>query len=161
MRLALAVVSLAVLVGSGVVVYDQFQSRWEDNQRAYFHQALEQAKTPAERASLEGQTPKIEQTIVTAFGGTRIDRCESCHIAADDPRFTSAKEPLRTHPYSAEMGDVFRNGRWERRHKFSEFGCTTCHDGQGRGLEAGDAHGENSFWPDPMLGYTIQTGWNR
>jgi mono/diheme cytochrome c family protein len=161
MRLALAVVSLAVLVGSGVVVYDQFQSRWEDNQRAYFHQALEQAKTPAERASLEGQTPKIEQTIVTAFGGTRIDRCESCHIAADDPRFTSAKEPLRTHPYSAEMGDVFRNGRWERRHKFSEFGCTTCHDGQGRGLEAGDAHGENSFWPDPMLGYTIQTGWNK
>jgi len=37
MRLALAVVSLVVLVGSGVVVYDQFQSRWEDNQRAYFH----------------------------------------------------------------------------------------------------------------------------
>ena len=53
MRVALAVVSLVVLVGSGVVVYDQFHSRWQDNQRGYFHQALDQAKTPAERAALE------------------------------------------------------------------------------------------------------------
>ena len=53
MRLALAVVSLLVMIGSGVVVYDQSNSRWEDNQRAYFHQALELAKTPAERTALE------------------------------------------------------------------------------------------------------------
>jgi len=161
MRLALAVVSLLVLIGSGVVVYDQFHSRWEDDQRAYFHQALEQAKTPAERASLEGREPKIEQTIVTAFGESRIDRCQSCHIAVDDPRFAAAKQPLQTHPYSAAMGDVLHNGRWERRHKFSDFGCTACHNGQGRGLVAADAHGEDSFWPDPMLGYTIQEGWGK
>jgi mono/diheme cytochrome c family protein len=161
MRLALAVVSLLVMIGSGVVVYDQFHSRWEDNQRAYFHQALEQAKTPAERASLDGRQPKIEQTIVTAFGETRIDRCQSCHIAVDDPRLASSKQPLKTHPYSAAMGDVFRNGRWERRHKFSDFGCTVCHDGQGRGLDAADAHGDDSFWPSPMLGYTIQDDWSK
>ena len=161
MRLALAVVSLVVLIGSGVVVYDQFHSRWEANQKAYFNQALEQARTPAERASLEGRVPKIEQTIVNGFGETRIDRCQSCHIAVDDPRFTSAKQPLRTHPYSVEMGDVFRNGRWERRHKFTDFGCTSCHDGQGRGLETADAHGEDPFWPDPMLGYTMQAGWSK
>jgi mono/diheme cytochrome c family protein len=161
MRLALAVVSLAVLIGSGVVVYDQFHSRWEDNQKAYFNQALEQAKTPAERAALEGRVPKIEQTIVNGFGDTRIDRCQSCHIAVDDPRFAVANEPLRTHPYSAEMGDVYKNGRWERRHKFSEFGCTTCHDGQGRGLEKTDAHGEEEFWPSPMLGYTVQANWSK
>ena len=57
------------------------------------------------------------------------------------------------------MGDVFHNGRWERRHKFTDFGCTVCHDGQGRGLDAADAHGNDSFWPSPMLGYTIQEGW--
>ena len=95
MRVALAVVSLLVLIGGGVVVYDQFQSRWQDDQTAYFHQALAQAKTDAERASLDGRQPKIEQTIVTAFAGPRgeqrIDRCQSCHIAVDDPRFASAK----------------------------------------------------------------------
>lgn len=161
MRLALAVVSLVVLIGSGVVIYGQFHSRWEDNQKAYFNQALGQAKTPAERASLESRVPKIEQTIVNGFGDTRIDRCESCHIAVDDPRFTSAQQPLHTHPYSTEMGDVFKNGRWERRHKFTEFGCTSCHDGQGRGLEAGDAHGEDEYWPSPMLGYTMQANWSK
>ena len=161
MRLALAVVSLVVFIGSGVVVYDQFHSRWEDNQKAYFNQALELAETPAERASVAAQTPKIEQTIVTAFGSTRIDRCESCHIAVDDPRFTSAKQPLHTHPYSEAMGDVEKNGRWERRHKFTDFGCTACHDGQGRGLEKADAHGEDEFWPDPMLGYTTQSNWKK
>ena len=84
-------VSLLVFIGGGVVVYDQFDSRWQDHQTAYFHQALAQAKTDAERAALEGRQPKIEQTIVTAFGSgeTRIDRCQSCHIAVDDPRFTS------------------------------------------------------------------------
>src|SRR5579871_3165587 len=150
MRLALAVVSLLVLVGSGVVVYNQTRSRWQDDQKAYFDQALGMAKTPAERAALQTRTPKLEQTIVTAFGDARVDRCESCHIAVDDPRFDSGKEPLRSHPYSAAMGDVFRNGRWERRHKFSEFGCTSCHDGQGRGLTVDDAHGEDLSWPLPI-----------
>ena len=165
MRIALAVVSLVVLVGSGVVVYDQFQSRWEDNQRAYFHQALDLSKTPAEKAALEQQSPKLEQTIVTAFpeqrGETRIDRCQSCHIAVDDPRFAQANEPLRTHPYSTAMGDVLKNGRWERRHKFTDFGCTVCHDGQGRGLDTADAHGEDPSWPSPLMGYTTQAGWNK
>jgi mono/diheme cytochrome c family protein len=153
------------MIGSGVVIYDQLHSRWEDDQRAYFHQALAQAQTGTEgaslRASLEGRRPKIEQTIVTAFGEKRIDRCESCHIAVDDPHFTGQQQPLHTHPYSEAMGDVYRNGRWERRHKFSDFGCTTCHDGQGRGLTADDAHGKDTFWPGPMLGYTTQADWSK
>ena len=161
MRLALAVVSLLVLIGSGVVVYDQFQSRWQDDQKTYFTQALSLAKTSAERSALEGREPKLEQTIVSGFGDSRVDRCESCHIAVDDPRFDTAKEPLRTHPYSEAMGDVLKNGKWERRHKFTEFGCTACHDGQGRGLTAEDAHGEELSWPLPMAGYTLQADWKK
>jgi mono/diheme cytochrome c family protein len=159
MRAALAVVSLVVLIASGLVVYDGLQSRWQDTQKDYFQQALVHAKSPTERAALAERTPRIEQTMVTAFGDERIDRCRSCHIAVDDPNFTTAGEPLRTHPYSAEMGDVYQNGRWERRHKFSDFGCTSCHGGQGHGLEKADAHGEDEMWPAPMLGFTIQKDW--
>lgn len=161
MRLALAIVSLVLLILTGAVIYSQFQSHWQDHQKSYLAQALAMAKTPAERASIEGRDPKLEQTIVTGFGEARIDRCESCHTAADDPRFVSGKEPLRTHPYSAEMGDVQKNGHWERRHRFSDFGCTACHDGQGHGLEAEDAHGTDEAWPLPMLGYTLQADWNK
>ncbi len=161
MRVALAVFSVLVLAVTGVVVYNQFQSTWQDNQKAYFNQALTLAKSDVERAALTGREPKIEQTIVSGFGAQRIDRCTSCHIAVDDPRFDSAKQPLKTHPYSEAMGDVLKNGHWQRKHNFTDFGCTTCHDGQGRGLTVADAHGEEEFWPSPMLGYTTQGDWKK
>lgn len=59
------------------------------------------------------------------------------------------------------MGDRQVNGRWERRHKFNDFGCTVCHDGQGRGLETFYAHGEDHYWPDPLLGYVTQENWRK
>src|SRR5689334_3422174 len=150
MRLALAIASFVVLIVHGVVFYDQFFHKWEQHQTAYF-----------EQAKVEGRTPAIRQTIVTNFGDTRVDRCTTCHIAADDPRFSGHAEPLKTHPYSATMGDVQRNGRWERRHKFSDFGCTACHGGQGRGLENQYSHGEDEFWPEPLLGYVSQANWRK
>jgi len=68
---------------------------------------------------------------------------------------------LKAHPYSAARGDVQRNGEWERRHKFADFGCTVCHDGQGRGLENKYSHGEDEFWPDPLAGYVTQENWRK
>jgi mono/diheme cytochrome c family protein len=159
-RVTLAVVSFVVLIVHGIVFYDQFFNRWEKHQTAYFEQARSLAQTDAERHALDDRAPRIEQIIVTQFGGSHVDRCTTCHIASDDPRFQGHAEPLRTHPYSAALGDVQRNGRWERRHKFTDFGCTICHDGQGRGLETFYAHGEDVFWPDPMLGYVTQASWH-
>jgi mono/diheme cytochrome c family protein len=150
MRLALAIASFVVLIVHGFVFYDQFFHKWERHQTAYF-----------EQAKMEGRSPAIQQTLVTNFGDTRVDRCTTCHMAADDPRFVNHAEPLKTHPYSAAMGDVNRKGRWERRHKFSDFGCTVCHDGQGRGLDTVYSHGEDEFWPDPLLGYVTQPNWRK
>lgn len=159
-RVTLAVVSFVVLIVHGIVFYDQFFNRWEKHQTAYFEQARSLAKTDAERHALDQRSPRIEQIIVTQFGGSHVDRCTTCHIASDDPRFQGHAEPLRAHPYSAALGDVEHNGRWERRHKFTDFGCTICHDGQGRGLESFDAHGQDEFWPSPMLGYVTQANWH-
>ncbi len=161
MRLPLAIASFVVLAVHGVVFYQQFFHRWERHQTAYFEQARSLAKGEQEKAELEARAPEIEQVIVTSFGDTRVDRCGTCHIAADDPRFAGMAEPLKTHPYSAAMGDVMRNGRWERRHKFSDFGCTVCHDGQGRGLDNFHSHGQDEFWPDPLLGYVTQATWRK
>jgi mono/diheme cytochrome c family protein len=156
---ALAFASLAVLIVHGIVFYDQFFNRWEKHQTAYFEQARSLAKTAAERAAIDERQPRIEQILVTQFGDSRVDRCTTCHIASDDPRFQNHAQPLRTHPYSEALGDRQVNGRWERRHKFSDFGCTVCHDGQGRGLETQYAHGEDPFWPEPLLGYVTQKTW--
>jgi sulfur oxidation c-type cytochrome SoxX len=156
MRLALAIASFVILIVHGLVFYNQFFHKWERHQTAYFDQARAMAKTDTERAGLEGRSPRIEQIIVTRFGDNRVDRCTTCHIGNDDPRFKDHAQPLRSHPYSEELGDKLVNGKWERRHKFSDFGCTVCHDGQGRGLDTFDAHGEDHYWPSPMLGYVTQ-----
>jgi sulfur oxidation c-type cytochrome SoxX len=161
MRLPLAIASLVVLIVHGVVFWNQFFHRWERHQTAYFEQARSLSKNDRERAELETREPRIEQVIVTSFGDTHVDRCTTCHIAADDPRFAGFAEPLKSHPYSEAMGDVFRNGHWERRHKFADFGCTVCHDGQGRGLETVYSHGEDEFWPEPLLGYVTQANWRK
>jgi sulfur oxidation c-type cytochrome SoxX len=156
MRLALAIASFVILIVHGWVFYDQFFHRWERHQTAYFDQARAMAKTDAERAALADRSPRIEQIIVTSFGENRVDRCTTCHIGIDDPRFKDHAAPLKSHPFSEAMGDRLVNGKWERRHKFSDFGCTVCHDGQGRGLDTFYAHGEDHYWPDPLMGYVTQ-----
>jgi len=161
MRLALVIASFVVLIVHGVVFYDQFFHKWEQHQNAYFEQARSLSKNASERAELEARAPRIEQIMVTSFGESRVDRCTTCHMAADDPRFAGHAQPLKLHPYSAALGDVERNGRWERRHKFSDFGCTVCHDGQGRGLDTFHSHGEDEFWPEPLLGYLTQPNWRK
>jgi sulfur oxidation c-type cytochrome SoxX len=161
MRTALAIASFVALIVHGIVFYDQFFHKWENYQTAYFDQALSLARTDVEKAALVSRAPRIEQAIVTSFGDTRVDRCGTCHIAMDDPRFKDHAQPLRTHPYLPSLGDRFRNGKWERRHKFPDFGCTVCHDGQGRGLKKEYSHGEDEFWPEPLLGYVTQAGWRK
>ena len=161
MRLALAIGTFFILVIHGIVFYNQFFHQWERNQHAYFDQARSLAKTDTERATLAARKPRIEQIVVSNFGETRVDRCTTCHIASDDPRFATYAEPLKAHPYSPALGDTQKNGKWERRHKFSEFGCTVCHDGQGRGLDPEYSHGKDEYWPDPLLGYTTQDHWRK
>ncbi|MFZ1916502.1 MAG: c-type cytochrome [Terriglobales bacterium] len=158
-RVALAIASFVVLIVHGIVFYNQFFNRWEKHQTAYWEQARSLAKTDAEKATVDSHKLQIEQIIVTQFGDSRVDRCTTCHIAADDPRFQGHAQPLQTHSYSAALGDTQKDGKWERRHKFSDFGCTICHDGQGRGLETVYAHGEDESWPLPMLGYATQANW--
>lgn len=161
MRLPLAIASFVILVVHGLVFYKQFFHKWENYQTTYYDQARALAKTEAERAAVTDRNPRIEQVIVTNFGETRVDRCTTCHIAMDDPRFDKYAHPLKTHPFSQAMGDAMVNGKWERRHKFSDFGCTVCHDGQGRGLKEHFSHGEDHYWPDPLLGYISQATWRK
>ena len=160
-RVTLAIAALVVFVVHGIVFRDQFFNKWEKHQSAYLEQARSMAKTDAQRQAIDAQTLHIDQILVSGFGETRVDRCATCHSAIDDPRFQGHAQPLKAHPYSADLGDRQVNGEWQRRHKFADFGCTVCHGGQGRGLETKYAHGEDEFWPEPMLGYTTQENWDK
>ena len=137
MRSALAFISVVVLALHAFVFHNQFFARWQDHQNKYFKDAVAVSTNDAVKATLTARRPAIEQTIVRSFGSERVDRCQTCHIAADDPRFTKADQPLRTHPPVPG-------------HRFETFGCTICHDGQGRAVDAEQAHGAEE-WPWPVL----------
>ncbi|MEO8432717.1 MAG: c-type cytochrome [Acidobacteriota bacterium] len=62
----------------------------------------------------------------------RVDRCSTCHIAADRKGFEDAKRVVfRTHPKLNLMVGS------ESPHPVNEFGCTPCHGGRDRAT---------SFW---------------
>ncbi len=63
----------------------------------------------------------------------RTDRCETCHLAMEDPRFQNALQPFRSHP---DLGG----------HDFEKIGCTVCHGGQGLATPLKDAHGPVENW---------------
>ncbi len=66
------------------------------------------------------------------------DRCTSCHMGmAPGEQGLTGAPVLAPHP---KVG-----------HDPANFGCTTCHSGQGRATETADAHGDIEHWPSPMI----------
>lgn len=56
-----------------------------------------------------------------------VDRCSTCH-------------PERSHP-----------APWLEQHPVEKFGCSSCHEGQGRATTAAAAHRSDPSWPRPLL----------
>jgi cytochrome c oxidase cbb3-type subunit 3 len=79
---------------------------------------------------------QLRQIVVPAL---RVaDRCVTCHVGmAAGEQGVVGDKVLAPHP---------RVG-----HDPAEYGCTTCHAGQGRATEAADAHGSVPHWPEPMI----------
>jgi mono/diheme cytochrome c family protein len=131
-KIRVGILALVVLVALvlGVAAARSGGGEWSDWQKKYLE--LSRAKGGAS-APIE-----VKQDRLLGFGEERIDRCRSCHLAVDDPRFADGKQPLKTHPSIAP-------------HAFGELGCTVCHEGDGRALDAWLAHGHDHFWPEPLL----------
>jgi mono/diheme cytochrome c family protein len=139
MKVALLVGAVLLLLGNAFILYRNYETEWRHYQSQYLALAIEKTTNASTRAVLEQRSPTIEQIVVTGFGKQRVDRCITCHAGIDDERFQDAPQPLRTHP------------KMQGNHPYRTFGCTTCHDGNGRGLSTSDAHGENRYWTEPLL----------
>lgn len=55
------------------------------------------------------------------------------------------ENPYKTHP----KVDLLRD------HPIEQYGCTTCHGGQGYALQENAAHGYTAHWEEPMLSQAI------
>lgn len=129
---------LGLLVGSLVVAAfykDQFRE-WRVWQRKYMNTEMARAVTPEQRADAARLPVEIKQIVLT--GPDRVDRCTTCHAAVEDPSYAGLPQPLAYHPNHDQ-------------HPFDKFGCTICHQGQGRATTRQAAHGQIEHWDRPML----------
>ena len=116
---------------------DQFRE-WKDWQRKYVQKEIDRSATgtPEQRADAARIPIEIRQIVTPE--GDRVDRCTSCHLAVEDPSYAGLPQPLAYHPN-------------HDRHPFEKFGCTICHQGQGRATTLEAAHGPIEHWDHPML----------
>ncbi|MFZ0451632.1 MAG: c-type cytochrome [Desulfatiglandaceae bacterium] len=108
---------------------------WKDYNRPYLKYQKEFKKLMVQESHKEGKPVDfrfgVRQRWIPALD--RVDRCETCHLGVDDPRFKDAPQPYKTHPHAD-------------RHSFEKFGCTVCHSGQGMATPLQDAHGPVANW---------------
>ena len=147
MKAAFFLSAVLLLIGNFIILNKNINSEWRHYQSEYISLALENTDDAKVKEVLMNRTPRIEQLIVNDFGPKRVDRCMTCHAGVDDDNFKDAEQPYKTHPEIPGL------------HPYRIYGCTICHDGNGRGLTAEDAHGEKKHWMSPMhKGEMIEAG---
>lgn len=80
---------------------------------------------------------RLRQIVVPKLNVT--DRCVTCHVGMAPGEAVADGHPLAAAAHPPVHHDP------------AEFGCTTCHGGQGRATDKDDAHGCVPFWPEPMI----------
>jgi cytochrome c2 len=61
----------------------------------------------------------------------RVDRCETCHLAADKRGYTPDRVPGLPEVFQSHS-DLALIASSDSAHPYSEFGCTSCHGGRDR-----------------------------
>lgn len=138
-KIVLLASSLAVLLMMLIALArETFTGEWRDHQKTYRSMLIERAGSDKARAAAEEMEISLKQIVLPEL--SRMDRCVTCHVGIEDPAMADAEPPLRAH-----------SGTFLADHPPDRFGCTSCHDGQGRAIEKRAAHGEVAHWPSPRL----------
>ena len=140
MKILLYISSIVILLFTGFYLYQEnIAPGWRSHQRAYLDKL--ENKHYLEKSQVSYSFPiKLRQIYLQEMN--RVDRCVSCHVAMEDPRFEKETNPLKVHP-----------GKYLEKHDPEKYGCTICHDGQGRAVNWKDAAADEPdvYWTKPIL----------
>ena len=162
--LFLGIVAPVLLLLTALLVYIEMESSrpWKAYQRQFNEldekitnqerEAAERMPEGEEKAAILARLDKAEESIecrslaIRQFWFTDLgitDRCMTCHLGVESSRFIDADQPFTTHPGKHLAPD---------HHPVENFGCVTCHDGQGVALTVAEAHAETAdIWLKPIL----------
>lgn len=137
MKIAIYISGLVLFASFWLILQDDFGQEWKQVQRQFAE--LDENRYHSSSDETYGPTVAIEQ--IVAEGLNLVDRCPTCHLGIDDQKYEHSKQPFSTHP-----GDILNS------HKIKEFGCTSCHLGQGYSVSYEKAaHEKLEFWNETML----------
>jgi cbb3-type cytochrome c oxidase subunit III len=127
--------------------YREISPEWKGYQSEYKELIIKNAKDDALKDIARSLEIEIQQIYLGSL--KRVDRCTSCHIGAENPLMADAKIPFKLH-----SGDYLKD------HPTDRFGCTICHNGQGRAINEREAHGvgRDTHWDRPIIPFEFIQG---
>jgi mono/diheme cytochrome c family protein len=141
-RLYLVLLLLVSLATAGLLVKATYEesvtAEWRRYQGRYGDILREKATDDWGKTLADSFKIEMAQIVVPPLEVT--DRCITCHTGIADPRMAGQANPHAFHP-----------GQYHAWHEPDKFGCTVCHQGQGRAVEHDAAHGRVAHWDHPML----------
>ena len=130
---AFGVVSVVFLVSIAIAPAKNFFSEWRHYQHGYLKVIRNRSEANTLQRHFQGG---IQQIWLPELGV--VDRCTSCHVGLKEASLTDvATQPYRKHPVIP--------------HNLDQFGCTTCHRGQGAATTVAEAHNSTLAWEQPIL----------
>lgn len=128
---------ILLLISFLIILQDDFNQEWKQTQDIFLQ--IDENKYYSTKGKEDLFESGIKQAAITKLG--RVDRCQTCHLGIDDTKYENAEQPFTSHP--GEMLNI---------HKSKDFGCTSCHFGQGYAVSYEKAaHEKLEFWNETML----------
>jgi mono/diheme cytochrome c family protein len=134
MRVTLAAVTVLFVASLAISPVKDFRREWKRYKRGYVRFAQTRPDT---KKLLADFRPGIDQIWIP--GMNVVDRCTTCHqgITQSSLADASVPQPFRAHPPIP--------------HNVRDWGCATCHRGQGPSTEVAEAHESTLAWEQPIL----------
>lgn len=110
----------------GFTLWREENPEWKNYQNVYYKKLAEKTGRP----ELADTPFTIQQIWRESLD--RTDRCTTCHMGIDKENFIDEPQPYKTHPNLAS---------YQKSHPFEKFGCTICHEGDGRATVYNRTHG--------------------
>ena len=133
-RLIFAISSVVFLAVLAISPFKDFRREWKQYKRSYLRLAQTRPDT---KKLLADYRPDIDQ--IWLPGMNVVDRCTTCHQGITQTTLAdkTVPQPFRAHPPIP--------------HNVRDWGCTTCHRGQGPATEVAEAHESTLAWEQPIL----------
>lgn len=139
----LLISGIVLLVFSILAMVKEIRPEWKEYQTEY--KTLFQKNASDEETIKKAELFEIGHKQIYLKKLKRVDRCMNCHVGVDNPLMKDEAVPYRQH-----------SGNYLLDHSIAKFGCTVCHDGQGRATNTIEAHGTelDTYWDKPILPLT-------